>query len=185
MVRSVRPKEIDVPKFQVGDRVYFSDDPGGRGVVIHVDDSYTIRFDSGIGSGIDGTGPWYDEQLTLIESAPPGNLVLPKSTKQALDAYGRGFDNGVEIQAARKSGYEEAMQDGEGEKAAVRKLLNELYHDRARLEKVVANAAMLARETANCIQLAVQNGTGNVTPDELDMIVLGAALAQFADANAG
>jgi hypothetical protein len=62
-------------------------------------------------------------------------------------------------------------------------LLNELYHDRARLEKLVANAKYLAYETAVSLEelSEEQRWPDGVNPITSRLVVLGSKLAQFSE----
>lgn len=71
------------------------------------------------------------------------------------------------------------------ESKRTQQLLNELYHDRARLEKVVADIASTARHTAADIATLMEelypDGVANMTQATVDMTIDGGMLKQFAD----
>lgn len=114
--------------------------------------------------------------------------------------YNRGYNRakadiatesftGDDVARARTVGYNEAVDAYNTCKASddqmVKKLLNELYHDRARLEKVVAGIAKTAAQTAaDVADLLTEMNPGEVaqmTQAMVDVTVSAGMLKQFAD----
>ena len=85
------------------------------------------------------------------------------------DPYGHGFANGVAIGEARRSAIPLADQSNA---TRTNQLLNELYHDRARLERAVKDAVTLAKSVIANIP-------------EVDDTELAGHLLQFVDTHGG
>lgn len=77
--------------------------------------------------------------------------------------------------------------DFEDHDTRTNQLVNELYHDRARLENLVKHAAELAREAATALQDLLNKDYGATDQEQSDelvaVIIAGSKLGEFAEAN--
>lgn len=96
--------------------------------------------------------------------------------------YADGCNDGVKSVEHVDSPIREARRDAD---TANDRLRNELYHDRARLERVVANATKLSRDmvdtVADFLNELYPGNTADLTQTQADLVILAGKLAQFAD----
>jgi hypothetical protein len=90
------------------------------------------------------------------------------------DAYAAGYAYGM----AKK--IEQSNAEQSAEHPDTRRLINELYHDRARLRKVVADAVALAKLAENTIDMLRKTATVKTADGISSSLVLG-SLSQFQD----
>lgn len=147
------------PEFAVGDRVYH-EHANKNGTVISAEfqkdgeTNVTVAWDDGW-----VTCAAYTKNLSMIAPAPKIFNDAPMYTQEqydanADDAFGRGekvgFDKGHDaafgsILATRINQAFDAAPVPDNTKTTAQ-LLNELYHDRARLEKVIKDHVVLAED---------------------------------------
>jgi hypothetical protein len=192
-------------KFKVGDRVTHlraeenfrnHGAPITYGVITELLPEPGPEFEPGFRYAIkwnmqDGT-QWncpYSEQWIVL--APFSEQPAEMFTKAQIDlAESNGYWLGRKEMAEETTTLNEDLAKGNRIaelKADHNRLTNELYHDRARLEKVISNAAELARELAEVTtEVLTEMFPGTVAPfnqNLIEMVILTAKLAQFAESN--
>lgn len=138
-------------------------------------------------------------KVDAMQKAVAGYLDPETVVKRTVDARQDGYDQGIaqgRLDAAQSVAFWPQYTNGvkqDPSDVRTNQLLNELYHDRARLEKVVATAVKLADEAASSAaailgdkypeaQLNGFSGEG-LTQHAADLIMDAAKLRQFADDN--
>ncbi len=159
--------------FEAGERFRYKD-TGNEGTILSVQKlagTVMVRYDTNTTRGPTHTlGQHMIEPVYAVKPEPEAAEVPDEMLKHD-DIFTRAGALGVDCL--------------ESEQAAVRKLLNELYHDRARLEKVVSVAAALATEAATSISYLMEElhpgATADLTQAQVDVVMDAAKLRQFAD----
>ena len=142
------------------------------------------------------TGTWveYSAAIDWAEAEFKRGLEMGRQDGQTkVDAFqaiiGPVYTQ-FDLERARRKGFEDAacnVADKRITDQRTSQLLNELYHDRARLEKVVENAVNLAQDAASTMaEILEETFPGNpsepLSQNLADLIMDAARLKQFADA---
>jgi hypothetical protein len=129
-----------------------------------------------------------EDYLRRYWDGDPGNSPLEALQECWDDAYAQGradgYAAGHDDGMSKKIGIEMGKAEQSAEHPDTRRLINELYHDRARLEKVVADAVALAQLAADTIEMLHRTATVKEADDIDPALVLG-SLSQFQDTHAG
>lgn len=141
----------------------------------------TAEFDASTAAAYDrGLVKGRQEGQVKVDAMQKAVAVDPDAHIAGLEVeYTRGLEYGKRFGSVTKI---DASSD-----TRTNQLLNELYHDRARLEKVVAAAVKLADEaavSASALLEGLYPGEGRgLTQQAADVIIDAAKLRQFADDN--
>ncbi len=187
-------------KFEVGDRFEYTTS-GYQGKILAVQNlAGTVRavYDSGTTEHVLAANLLTN--LTRPEPIPMNALhgvSLELTGSQDVAVYGLRDTDFVNyasepglLRVSTLKKHEERANIGiafEDHDARTNQLLNELYHDRSRLEKLVQHAAELARDSAEALAALLNKDYGDADQPQSDELVAvciaGAKLGEFAEAN--
>jgi len=105
---------------------------------------------------------------------PAGGWVLWSEAETAL----RDALKSAQEPAGYEQGYNEAKVEFEHERTRTNQLLNELYHDRARLERVIEDAVALLQD---CVECAAVNNLVDAHGEKIGDCSLFGSIQQFID----